>query len=124
MDTNQRALTLLQVAVPPSTVLTVPSMVRALEAVGVLAGPETIQTVDLVASLVPPDAPATIANLISVLGNAIKHHPRATKAHHEALAKLLKTLEGMQDAVLTFGTFLPLCETLVKAPPVKMGKPA
>lgn len=124
MIADTKFLTLLQVVVPPDTPLTVPSMIKVMEVLGVVSSPELVNNMQLVTALIPTGTPATLGSLIKLLSNLIKHHPKATQSHHEALSKLLKSLEGLPDSALTFGTFLPICEVLIKAPPIRFGKSA
>ena len=119
---EKKFLSLLQVTVPPDTALTVNSELKILQMLGIVSNPELMSSLDLASALVPPSTPATLHSLIVVLGNLIKHHPKATKAHHKLLATTLKSLEGVPDAALTFGTFLPICEILMKATPHKFSK--
>jgi hypothetical protein len=124
MNQDDRNLTLLQVVVPPETPLTVAAMIKILEILGIVSSPELLSAMQLAISLIPTSAPATLLGFVKVLSNLVKHHPKATKAHHEALSELLKTLSSAQDAPLTFGTFLALCEAMLKAPAHKPAKAA
>lgn len=124
MDQDNKSLTLLQVVVPPDTPLTVPAMIRILEILEIVSSPELVSSMQLATTMIPPATPATLFGLIKLLSNLVKHHPKATKAHHDALAQLLKSLTGVPDSALTFGTFLPICEALMKAPPNKLSKAA
>jgi hypothetical protein len=124
MNQDDKTLTLLQVVVPPDTQLTVPAMIRVLEILGIVSSPELLSSMQLAVTLIPAATPATLFGLVKVLTNLVKHHPKATKAHHDALAELLKSFTGTQDAALTFGTFLTICEALLKAPPHRPAKAA
>jgi len=42
-------------------------------------------------------------------------NPKSTKEHHASLNKLVASLNGGSDVPLTFGTFLPICEAMLKA---------
>jgi hypothetical protein len=112
------------VVVPPDTPLTVAAMIKILEILGIVSSPELLSAMQLAVAIIPPTAQATLLGFVRVLGNLVKHHPKATKAHHDALAELLKTLASAQDAPLTFGPFLALCEALLKAPAHKPARAA
>ena len=43
-------------------------------------------------------------------------NPKSTATHHDSLAKSLAGLQSLSDTPLTFGTFLPICESLIQAP--------
>jgi hypothetical protein len=124
MNQEDKTLTLLQVVVPSDTPLTIAAMIKILEILGIVSSPDLVSAMQLAVTLIPTSAQATLLGFVKVLSNLVKHHPKATKAHHDALAELLKTLSGAQDAPLTFGTFLTLCEALLKAPAHKPAKAA
>lgn len=119
---ERKFLALLQVTVPPDTALTLTSQLKMLQMLGIVSNPELVSSLDLASALIPTSTPATLHSLIVVLGNLIKHHPKATKAHHKLLSITIKNLEGVPDAALTFGTFLPICDILMKATPHKFTK--
>jgi hypothetical protein len=110
-------LTLLQVAVPSDTPLSVAAEVRILEILGIVSNPALIQAMNLASSLVPPATPATMKGLVQLLSGLIQMNPKSTKTHHETLNKLVASLASAPDVALTFGTFLPICESLLKASP-------
>ena len=58
---------------------------------------------------------ATVKGLVQLLSALIRMNPESTKAHHDSLDKLRATLASSPDEPLTFGTFLPMCESLLKA---------
>ena len=124
MQEANKYFTLLQVTVPPETPVTAASEIKILEILGIVSNPELVNSMQLAMAVIPPSTPATLFGLIALLGNLIKMHPKATKAHQEALAATLKNLSGATDAALTFGTFLPICDALMKAPPHKITKGA
>jgi len=121
---EKKFLSLLQVTVPPDTGLTVASEIKILEMLGIVSNPELVNAMHIASSMIPPATQATLHGLITLLSNMVKQHPKATKAHHDALSALLKSFTGVPDSVLTFGTFLPICEALMKAPAHKFGKAA
>jgi hypothetical protein len=45
----------------------------------------------------------------------IRMNPKSTNTHHASLDKLVASLVSTPDVALTFGTFLPICESLLKA---------
>jgi hypothetical protein len=115
MNENTNLLTLLQVTVAPETVLTVSSEVRILELLGIVSNPELVKAMQVTLLVVPPATQATFKGLVELLGGLIKLNPKTTKSHHDTLTKHLQSLATIPDAILTFGTFLPICETLLKA---------
>jgi hypothetical protein len=115
MSEEKKFLTLLQVTVPPDTALTVPAQVKILEMLGILNGAEMVKAADIAVGLVPANTPATLHGLIILLGNLVKHHPKADKSHHDELAKTLKDVSSLPDGPLSFGSFLTICESLMKA---------
>lgn len=119
---EKKFLALLQVTVPPDTALTVNSELKILQMLGIVSNPELMRSLDIANALIPSTTPATLHSLVVVLGNLIKQHPKATKAHHNALAAIIKNLEDVPDVALTFGTFLPICDILIKATPHKLSK--
>ena len=110
-------LTLLQVAVPSSTMLTVSAEVKILECLGVVSNPELVKAMNLSLSLMPSPArtSATMKGLVQLLNALIRMNPKSTKTDHASLDKLVASLAGAPDVPLTFGTFLPICESLLKA---------
>jgi hypothetical protein len=115
MNENTNLLTLLQVTVAPETVLTVSSEVRILELLGIVSNPELVKAMQVTLLVVPPATQATFKGLVELLGGLIRLNPKTTKSHHDTLTKHLQSLATIPDAILTFGTFLPICETLLKA---------
>ncbi|HEY8659717.1 MAG TPA: hypothetical protein VIL78_11810 [Hanamia sp.] len=122
MHEEKKFLALLQVTVPPDTALTVNSELKILVMLGIVSNPELVSSIEIAGTLIPPSTPATLHGLIVLLGNLIKKHPKATKAHNDAVANLIKNFTDVPDAVLTYGTFLPICEALMKAVPHKFTK--
>ena len=53
--------------------------------------------------------------LVLLLTGLMRMHPKVTQKNTDSLSKLLKTLATVPDTPLTFGTFLPICESLLKA---------
>ena len=121
MNEQTKLLTLLQVTVPSDTVLTVSSEVKILELLGIVSNPDLVKAMQLTLTLVPPATPATLKSLMQMLGGLIRMNPKAGKTHQDSLTKHLASLTTIPDAVLTFGTFLPICETLIKASLKKHG---
>jgi hypothetical protein len=115
MKEKTNLLTLLQVTVPQNTPLTVSSEVKILELLGIVSNPELVKAMQVTLLVVPPTALATLRGLVELLGGLIKLNSKSTKAHHDTLAKDLQKLAAIPDTVLTYGTFLPICETLLKA---------
>jgi|RhiMetdeSRZDD1v2_1073273.scaffolds.fasta_scaffold2917076_2 hypothetical protein len=115
MRDEKTILTLLQVAVPVDTLLTVSAEVKILEILGIVSNPELIKAMNLSMSLLPSSTPATAKGLVQLLNGLIRMNPKSNKTHHAALDKLVASLASAPDVVLTFGTFLPICESLLKA---------
>ena len=122
MNDKSNQLLLLQVAVPSSTVVTVAAEVRILEMLGIVSNPEMVKAMTLTLALVPPDTPAMMKGLFQLLAGLIRLDSKATTAHHDSINKHLESLGTVADSVLTFGTFLPICETLMKAKHKKVGR--
>jgi hypothetical protein len=121
MSDKATYLLLLEVTVPPATVVTVGSQVKILEILGIVSNQELVKTMQLTLTLVAPDTPATMKGLFQLLAGLIKLNQKSNKSHHDKLSKHLESLDTVPDAVLTFGTFLPICEALVKANHKKHG---
>lgn len=115
MTEEKKFLALMQVTVPPDTILTVTSEIKILQMLGIVNDPELSKALDFAGELVPANTPATLHALITLLGNLVKHHPKSTSHHHDELATLLKKFADVPDATLTYGDFLSLCESLMKA---------
>ena len=122
MNDKSNQLLLLQVAVPNSTVVTVAAEVRILEMLGIVSNPEMVKAMTLMLALVPPDTPAMLKGLFQLLAGLVRLDTKATAAHHDSINKHLESLSTVADSVLTFGTFLPICETLMKAKHKKHGR--
>jgi hypothetical protein len=117
MNEQKRMLGLLQVVVPPETLLTVSSEVKILELLGIVSTRAFVTAMQIAAALVPDSTPATLKGLVQMLTGLMKTHPKATKAHHGKINELLTGLDTVPDVQLTFGTFLPICQALLDASP-------
>ena len=117
MREETTTLTLLQVAVPANTVLTISAEVKILEILGIVSNPELVRAMNLSLSLMPSPSTtaATMKGLVQLLSSLVRMNPKSTKTHHTALDRLVSTLGSAPDVALTFGTFLPICESLLKA---------
>jgi hypothetical protein len=115
MLTESKVLALLQIVVPSDTALTVSSEVKILEILGIVSIPEAVNVLRLASDMVPPATPSTLKGLVQLLTGLIKLNPATTKEHNVTLTKALSNLDKIADAPLTYGTFLPICETLMKA---------
>lgn len=115
MTEAKKFLSLLQVAVSPDTALTVPAEIKILEMLGIINEPELEKAMDFTIALIPANTTATLHAFIALLGNIVKHHPKSNKHHHDEMSKLLKKFNDVPDGALTYGTFLPICELLLKA---------
>ena len=108
-------LTVLEVTIPPNTGVTVTSEVKILELLGIVSDPELVKAMKVTQLVIPPATPATLKGLLGLLGGLIKMNPKCTREHHDTLAKHLEDLAKIPDTILTYGIFLPICETLLKA---------
>jgi hypothetical protein len=117
MREETTTLTLLQLAVPANTVVTISAEVKILEILGIVSNPELVRAMNLSLSLMPSPSTtaATMKGLVQLLSGLIRLNPKSTKTHHTALDKLVVSLAGAPDTALTFGMFLPICESLLKA---------
>ena len=115
MREEKTILTLLQVAVPANTVLTVSAEVKILEILGIVSNRELVKAMNLSLSLIPSTTSATMKGLVQLLGALVRMNPKTSKAHHASLDKLIAGLANAPDVTLTFGTFLPICESLLDA---------
>jgi hypothetical protein len=117
MREEKTILTLLQVAVPSNTLLTISAEVKILEILGIVSNPELVKAMKLSLSLMPSPTTtsATMKGLMQLLSALIRMNPESDKTHHASLDKLVESLASTPDVALTFGTFLPICESLLKA---------
>lgn len=115
MREETKILTLLQVAVPANTLLTVPTEVKMLELLGIVSNPELVKAMTLSLSLIPPTTPATMKGLVQLLTSLMRMSHKIKREHHASLDKLMASLAGSPDVPLTFGTFLPICEAMLEA---------
>lgn len=115
MIDHKTILSLLEVAVPPATPLTVASEIKILELLGIISNPELIRGMQITSVLVPTTTQASLKGLAALLGILIKTHQASKKEDHDKLDALLKSLDNTQDAPLTFGTFLPICAVILQA---------
>jgi hypothetical protein len=110
-----KILDILQVAVPASTPLTVTSEIKMLELLGVVKDPQLVNAMQLVSSLTPTTAQATLKGLVQLLSSLMRMSGKATSAHHQTINTVLTELEAIPDTTLTFGTFLAICQSLLEA---------
>lgn len=121
---ENKLLSLLQLTVPADTALMVPAQIQILELLGIVSSPQLKSSVEMAAALVPPNTPATLHGLVILLGKLIEHHPKSNKTHTDELSKLLNNFGDVPDAAFTYGTFLSVCGSLVKAIHKHRNKPA
>src|ERR1700761_757096 len=112
MDTPEKLLAILQIAVPADTPLTVASEVQILELLGVVRSPELVKAMKLASTLVPDSAPATLKGFLALYQQLMCHSPKAGPEHHQHMNDILASLSAVPDEQLTFGTFLPICQAL------------
>ncbi|MEP7337894.1 MAG: hypothetical protein ABI977_09120, partial [Acidobacteriota bacterium] len=115
MSEKIKILALLQSVVPSSTPVTISSEMKILEILGIVSNPELAKAMQLASALIPATTPATLKGLVQLLSSLMRMNPKTTKDHHDTLTKLLTGLANIPDVALTFGTFLPICESLSEA---------
>jgi hypothetical protein len=117
MREQKTILTLLQAAVPTNTPLTVSAEVKILETLGIVSNPELVKPMNLSLSLMPSPSTtaATMKGLVQLLNALVRMNPKSNKTHHASLDRLVASVASAPDAALTFGTFLPICESLLNA---------
>jgi len=115
MNERFKMLEILAVAVPTDTPVTVSSEVKILEFLDIVSNPQLVAAMQLATTMLPPSTPATVKGLLQLLGGLMKMNDKATSSHQKTITGLLVQLEGMPDATLTFGTFLPICKMLIES---------
>jgi hypothetical protein len=117
MGEEKTIFTLLQVTVPANTPLTVSAEVKILEILGIVSNPQLVKAMNLSLSLMPSPTTtsATMKGLVQLLSALIRMNPKSDKTHHASLDKLVASFASTPDLALTFGTFLPICESLLTA---------
>jgi len=113
MDDREKLVTILKLAVPASTPLTVASEVQVLDLLGVVRNPQSRVAMRLAATLVPPDTPATLKSFLQLVGQLLHLSGHAKAEHHKTVSDLVSSLQGLPDVQLTFGMFLELCQSLL-----------
>jgi len=113
MDNHQKILSILQIAVPPDTPLTVAAEVQVLDLLGVVRNPQSISAMKIAAGLVPADTPATLKGLFQMINQLLHLSDKAKPEHHSTMADVLAQLSAVPDETLTFGTFLAICQKLL-----------
>jgi hypothetical protein len=113
MDEHDKLLSILKLAVPASTPLTVAAEVQVLDLLGVVRNPQSRMAMKVAAALVPPDTPATLKGFLQLVGQLLHLSGNAKAEHHKTMADLVTQMEGLPDIALTFGTFLNLCQSLL-----------
>ncbi len=115
MVEREKVLDALAFAAPPDTPVTVASMVKILDVLGVVSNHQLLGTMQLVTALLPASTPATVRGLLQLLGGLMKMNEKATPAELKTINTMLGQSDLLPDAPLTFGTFLPICQKLVQA---------
>jgi hypothetical protein len=113
MTDRDELVSILKLAVPASTPLTVASEVQVLDLLGVVRSPQSRTAMKIAAALVPPDTPATLKGFLQLVGQLLHISGNAKAEHHKTVSDLVSKLEGIPDVALTFGTFLDLCQSLL-----------
>jgi hypothetical protein len=117
MDTPEKLLTIMQLAVPADTPLTVASEIQLLELFGIVKTPELIKSMKLASTLVPDSTPATLKGFVGLYSQLMHASPKAGPEHHHAMEGIIATLSAVPDEDLTFGTFLPIVQALMTPEP-------
>ena len=115
MDDHHKILSILQIAVPPDTPLTVAAEVQVLDMLGVVRNPQSISAMKIAAGLVPADTPATMKGLFQMISQLLHLSDKARPEHHSTMSDVLSQLNAVPDETLTFGSFLAICQTLLTA---------
>ena len=114
MEKAEEILTILQVAVPANTPLTVSSEVQILELLHIVKNPHLVMAMKLAAALVPASTPATLKGFLQLFTRLLHLSDHAKPEHHRTMSSINSQLEGLSDENLTFGTFLMICQRLIK----------
>jgi hypothetical protein len=120
MTEARKLLELLQAVVPGDTPVTISSEVSILEALGIVSSERALSAMRVASLLVPPDTPATHRGLVNTLTQLMRMNPSITEAHRNVIGSALTQAAQADDFQLTFGTFLPICQSFIEA----KGKPA
>ncbi len=115
MVEREKVIDVLAIAIPSDTPVTVRSLVKTLEALGIVSNPRLVATMQLVTALLPASTPATVRGLLQLLGGVMKMNEKAPAAELKAINTMLAQSDLLPDAPLTFETFLPICQRLVQA---------
>jgi hypothetical protein len=115
MDTPDKLLAILQIAVPADTPLTVASEVQILELLGIVKSPELVKAMKLATTLVPDSSPATLKGFLALYQQLMRHSPKAGPEHHHQMESILSGLAAVPDEPLTFGNFLAICQALMSS---------
>ena len=115
MNEATKHLSLLEVTVPPTTALTVTAQVKILQMLGIISDPQLVKSSDIAIAMIPAETPASLHGLITLLRNIVTNHPKSDKSHEDELAVVLKDVSQLPDIPLTYGVFLPLCESIMTA---------
>ena len=113
MDDHHKILSILQIAVPADTPLTVAAEVQMLDLLGVVKNPQSVSAMKMAAALVPADTPATLKGLFQMMSQMLHLNDKATAHHHSTMSDVLTQLSAVPDENLTFGTFLAICQNLL-----------
>lgn len=115
MTESTKLLGFLQATVPADTVVTISSEINILESLGIVSNERAVSAMKVASLLVDPDTPATFRGLTNMLTQLMKMNPAATDKHQAAISNASAQAGQVDDFQLTFGTFLPICEELLKA---------
>ena len=116
MRTEQKLmLDLVKNSIPAATALTVATEMEVLELIGIVKDPKLVALLNRLARLVPDGTPATLHNLINLLGHLMHMSDKATHDHRLMIDASLAALGAIPDVALTFGTFMSICEALLEA---------
>ena len=108
-------LDLVKSSVPANTPLTVQTEMEVLELIGIVKDPKLVALLKRLSNLVPSSTPATLHNLLNLLGHLIHMSGKATSDHRKMIDASLAALQAIPDVALTFGTFMSICEALLES---------
>jgi hypothetical protein len=115
MTEATRLLEFLKKAVPADTRVTVSSEIYLLESLGVVSSERGVSAMKVASLLIPPGTLATFRGLMNMLTQLMNMNPAITEEHRRAIDSALVEVGQTPDFVLTFGTFLPICQKFLEA---------
>ena len=90
------------------------SEVQIFELLHIVKNPHLVMAMKLAAALVPASTPATLKGFLQLFTRLLHLSDHAKPEHHRTMSSINSQLEGLSDENLTFGTFLMICQRLIK----------